>query len=311
MPITTVAKHWVNYVEDISTAHATIIIILTAICFGLVPWFAKELLDSGIASPAIAFYRYILTAILFFPVLRFTNALKKECYWAIFSGACVGLGWVGYVEALKVVPVSSVSVIYMTYPLVTLVASWALIGNVPNKQSIFAGFLILIAAVISFMPNTLSSSAMKALLVAFSAPIAFGLAIAILTDKLHNLSPIQRLAGFSAGASLGLLPLLINLEYDQVIPADPALWSHIIALALATALIPQYLYTTLAPLIGPAKSAMAGSFELPTMFLVGFLIFNESIGTIQILSGVLVLMAILITPAISSNRRVTKFEAGS
>jgi hypothetical protein len=38
---------------------------------------------------------------------------------------------------------------------------------------------------------------------------------------------------------------------------------------------------------------------------------NKSIGTIQILSGVLVMMAILIAPAINSNRRVTKFETGS
>jgi len=143
MPITAAAKRWVNYVDDVST----IIIIMTAICFGLVPWFAKELIDQGMASTAVAFYRYFFTAILLLPVLRFKNALKKECYWAIFSGACVGLGWIGYVEALKVVPISSVSVIYMTYPLVTLVASWALVGNVPNKQSIFAGFLILVAAV--------------------------------------------------------------------------------------------------------------------------------------------------------------------
>ena len=79
--------------------------------------------------------------------------------------------------------------------------------------------------------------------------------------------------------------------------------------AFFTALIPQYLYSTLASIIGPARLAMAGSFELPTMFLIGFMVFGESIGIIQILSAVLVMTAILITPAISSNRRVTSFEA--
>ena len=134
------------------------------------------------------------------------------------------------------------------------------------------------------------------------------MSIAVLTDKLHNLSPLQRLAGFTTGASLGLLPIVLNLEFDQVVPRDPALWKYIIALAFFTALIPQYLYSTLAPIIGPARSAMAGSFELPTMFLIGFMVFGESIGLIQVLSGVLVMTAILITPAISSNRRVTSFE---
>ena len=301
-------KRWAFFIENISAGQATIIIILTAICFGLVPWFARELLDQGIASPAVAFYRYIITGTLFFSVLRFSGPLKKECFWAVFSGACVGLGWIGYVEALKVVPVSSASVIYMTYPMFTLIASWVLIRNLPSKQSIFAGLLILIASVIAFTPEALSEDAIRALSIAFVAPLAFGLSIAVLTDKLHNLSPLQRLAGFTTGASLGLLPIVLNLEFDQVVPRDPALWKYIIALAFFTALIPQYLYSTLAPIIGPARSAMAGSFELPTMFLIGFMVFGESIGLIQVLSGVLVMTAILITPAISSNRRVTSFE---
>lgn len=304
-------KRWAIYIDNISTGQATFIIVLTAICFGLVPWFARELLDQGMASPAIAFYRYFLTGLMFFSVLKFTGPLKKECLWAIASGVCVGLGWIAYVEALKVVPVTSVSVIYMTYPMFTLLASWVLIRNLPNKQSVFAGFLILIASAIAFTPEGLGEAAQQALLIAFIAPLAFGLSIAVLTDKLHNLRPLQRLAGFTTGASLGLLPLVLNLEVDQVIPQDPALWKYIIGLALLTAMVPQYLYSTLAPLIGPARSAMAGSFELPTMFIIGFMVFGETIGFVQILSGMLVMTAIVITPAISSKRRMTSFEGNA
>jgi drug/metabolite transporter (DMT)-like permease len=108
-----------------------------------------------------------------------------------------------------------------------------------------------------------------------------------------------------------LLPLVLNLEFDQVIPQDPTLWKYIIGLALLTAMVPQYLYSTLAPLIGPARSAMAGSFELPTMFIIGFMVFGETIGVVQILSGMLVMTAIVITPAISSNRRVTNFDVAN
>ena len=168
--------------------------------------------------------------------------------------------------------------------------------------------LILAASIIAFTPEGLNETAQQALLIAFIAPMAFGLSISVLTDKLHNLSPLQRLAGFTTGASLGLLPLVLNLDIDQVIPQDPTLWKYIIGLALLTALLPQYLYSTLAPIIGPARSAMAGSFELPTMFIIGFMVFGESIGFVQILSGLLVMTAIVITPAISSNRRVTSFD---
>lgn len=301
-------RHWIKFVDNINTAQATFVIVLTSVCFGLVPWFARELLDQGMASSAVAFYRYCLTALIFFSVLRFSGPLKKECLWAVISGACVGLGWIAYVEALKVVPISSVSVIYMTYPMFTLMVSWLLIRNVPSKQSLYAGILILLASIIAFTPEGLSETAQQALLIAFIAPMAFGMSISVLTDKLHNLSPLQRLAGFTTGASLGLLPLILNLEVDQVIPQNPVLWKYILGLAFLTALVPQYLYSTLAPMIGPAKSAMAGSFELPTMFIIGFMVFGESIGFVQILSGLLVMTAIVITPAISSRRRVVEFE---
>ncbi|MFT7672291.1 MAG: drug/metabolite transporter (DMT)-like permease [Gammaproteobacteria bacterium] len=299
---------WTSLINRLSPGQATFILILTAVCFGTVPWFAGELLQQGIASPAIAFYRYIFTTVLFFSILKFSREKRKETFWALFSGACVGMGWVSYVEALKVVPVSSVSVIYMTYPLFTLLASWLLIGNKPGARSVAAGALVLIAAVLAFTPGNLSNDATQAMLVAFIAPLTFGLSISILTDKLQILSPLERLTGFSTGAALGLLPLLFNYEFDQVIPSQPQQWMYIGALALFTALIPQYLYSTLAPIIGPAKSAMAGSVELPTMFIVGMLAFGESIGMLQIVAGVLVVSAVLITPAISSHRRVVQFE---
>ena len=304
-------QRWENLVSRLSTAQATLIVVLTAVCFGTVPWFAGELLREGIASPAIAFYRYMLTAVLFFSILKFNREKRRETLWALFSGACVGMGWISYVEALKVVPVSSVSVIYMTYPLFTLLASWLLIGNKPGWRSIVAGALVLTAAVLAFTPDNLSTAATYAMLVAFVAPLTFGLSISILTDKLQSLSPLERLTGFATGAALGLLPLLFGFEFDQVVPSNPQHWVYIAALALFTALIPQYLYSTLAPIIGPAKSAMAGSIELPTMFVVGVLAFGESIGLLQIVAGMLVMSAILITPAISSNRRVVQFDSES
>ena len=292
----------------LSIFQATLIVVLSAVCFGTVPLFAKVLLDKGIASPAIAFYRYALTAILFIYVLPFRGPLARETMWALVSGACVGFGWISYVEALKIVPISSVSVIYMTYPLFTLLASWLLIKNKPGKRALFASLLVLIAAVLAFLPEGLSNAAIKALLLAFCAPLTFGLSIAILTDKLECLAPLQRLVGFATGASLGLIPLLIPLQATQLFPSNPEDWSYVVLLALFTAFIPQFLYSSIAPRIGPAKSAMAGSIELPTMLVIGIVFFNEHLTFLHIISVSLVLIAILITPAISSHRRVVDFE---
>jgi len=297
-----------DFSNRLSVFQATIVVAFTAVCFGTVPLFAKILLDQGIASPAIAFYRYALTTLLFIHILPLRGPLARETLWALFSGGCVGLGWISYVEALKVVPISSVSVIYMTYPLFTLLASWVLIRNKPGHRSLIAGFLVLVAAVLAFLPSGLSDTAIDALLVAFCAPLTFGLSIAILTDKLENLAPLQRMVGFASGASIGLIPLLVPLEMHQLFPSRIEDWGYIAMLALLTAFIPQFLYSMLAPSIGPAKSAMAGSVELPTMFVIGAVVFSEQITVLHIIAAILVLAAILITPAISSHRRIADYD---
>ena len=48
------------------------------------------------------------------------------------SGVSVGLGWVGFVSAS--VPVSTVGVLYMTYPVFTLIIGWIWFRDVPSKS---------------------------------------------------------------------------------------------------------------------------------------------------------------------------------
>jgi len=50
------------------------------------------------ASYAVAFYRYGLSALILFPILlRLPAAQLKTVIWGVASGVAVGLGWVGYV----------------------------------------------------------------------------------------------------------------------------------------------------------------------------------------------------------------------
>ncbi|WP_419739418.1 EamA family transporter [Ruegeria sp.] len=48
----------------------------------------------------------------------------QEITWGLSAGALMGLGWIGYVAALEKLPASTVGVLYMTYPVFTLVIAW-------------------------------------------------------------------------------------------------------------------------------------------------------------------------------------------
>ena len=74
-------------------------------------------------------------------------------------------------------------------------------------------------------------------------------------------------------------------------------WQLIAGLALFTALLPQLVYSRFAPEIGAPRASVAGSVELPTMFLVGWLMLGDVIGWAQWLACLMITTAILVTPA--------------
>ena len=100
------------------------------------------------------------------------------------------------------------------------------------------------------------------------------------------------------GAVIGLVPMAVAQgDMAALIPSGNATWTLIAAMALTTTVIPQLIYSYAAPRIVPARSAIAGSFELPTMLIIGWLALGETIGIFEILAGSIIITAILFAPA--------------
>ncbi len=157
--------------------------------------------------------------------------------------------------------------------------------------------MILAAAMLAMSPTAVSPEQIPALLLSLTAPVSFAVGIQVLTRYLVHLPPLSRIASVTLGSVIGLLPLVIaSGDAAQLLP-PVSQWWLIAGLALATALLPQLVYTVNAPLIGAARTAMAGSIELPTMFVVGWLAFAETIGPAQFAAGALVVAAIIVTPS--------------
>ncbi len=276
----------------------TCLVLLACVCFGTIPYFAKSLTDAGIASYAVAFYRYGLSALVLLPLLlRVSVAQLRTVAWGLVSGVSVGLGWIGFVAALETVPVSSLGVLYMTYPVFTLLIGWIWFRDLPSKRAVSGALMVVMAALLASSPAAIEPHHLPAMLLSLSAPISFGFGINVLVHKLTPIPGIARVATFSVGAATSLLPLLLLSAPDEVLPRTEAQWWAVAGLAFGTALLPQLLYTTFAPMIGAARSAVAGSIELPTMFLVGLLFMNETIGPAQWIACGLVTLAIVMTPA--------------
>jgi drug/metabolite transporter (DMT)-like permease len=275
----------------------TLIIIITAVGFGTVPFFARSLTQAGMTPAAVAFYRYAFSALAFAPCLRLGRMSWRASAWGIFSGIIVGLGWIGYVRALETLPVSTAGVIYMTYPVFTVLIGWLCFGERPGRRALVAAATVCAASVLAISPAAIGTDQASAVLFAFLAPLGFAVGINILARKLAGIPPMSRMACKSLGSVAGLLPLILTTPFVRVLPHSGSGWALIAGIALVTALLPQLLYNVYVPVIGAARTAMAGSMELPTMFVIGWLAFGEKLNFLQVLAGGMVVSAILMTPA--------------
>jgi uncharacterized membrane protein len=125
---------------------ATMGIVLASIGFGLVPFFARALTAEGMAPHAVAFFRYAIAATTCCCHLSGRRGAMADPLRGGWSPARHGLGWIGYVRAVEVAPVSTVGVLYMTYPVFTLLIAWLVFGDRPGRRAIIAAVMIIAAA---------------------------------------------------------------------------------------------------------------------------------------------------------------------
>jgi drug/metabolite transporter (DMT)-like permease len=277
---------------------ATAGIVAASVCFGLVPLFARELQAAGMADAAIAFSRYAFSTLVLLPFLPRARAKRGPAAIMVGTGVLMSLGWLGYLDALRTLPVASAGVIYMSYPLFALLLGWLLAGAAVGWRGWLAGAMILGGAALLAEGGALAGAGPLALLKALTAPLTFGLGIVILSSFMNGLTAPERMVCATLGAVLGMTPLLIATPVAGFLPASGAGWLMVAGLALATALIPQMLYVSAAPRVGPGRAAAAGSVELPTMLAIGALAFGEVLGPREIAAAALVLAAILTAPAV-------------
>ena len=278
------------------TTVATLLVVASSVMMGLVPVFARELTSAGLSPVSVSFYRNLLGFVVLGSLLRFDAIRRRATVWALVAGLGMGLGWVAYVRAVEVVPISTAGVIYMSYPVFAILLAWVLFKQPPTTRALLSGGLVLTASIVA-VGGEVSGRDADVLLVAFAAPLSFGFAIAVLTERLSVLRPIERVAPIAAGSTIGLLPMVLLQPADETLPGDARTLLLAIGIAALTAIGPQWMYSSAAPHVGPARAAVAGSVELPTMFLVGYLVFDEALTAQQGIAGLLVLVAVLVVPS--------------
>ncbi len=279
---------------------ATLAVVGTSLAYASTAIFVRELTDSGMSVVAVAFFRFSLTAVVLCRFLNFDALKRSATLWGLLSGVVMGGGWIVFVRTIDTADVAVAGVVQMTYPLFALIAAWLCFAVRPNSRSVVSAALVVVAAVIGLGVG--AGSGLSPLL--FAAPASFGFSVSVLTERLGSLDPFERLASVTVGASIAMSPLLLTLQPNQVVPTSASSAGWVLAIGVISALIPMTFYAAAAPVIGTARTAAAGAFELPTMFLIGSFFFGEAIRLGHLAAAAIIVAAIALTRSARSTHVV-------
>ena len=291
-------KTLMNRAVDIATPAegrvllATSAVMVGAACFGTLPLFTRVLMEAGLAPPAIAFWRFALTALALLPLLRLGGGAWRPTLWAMAGGAGMGLGWIGFVHSLSAMSIAEAGVLFMTYPVFAIVFAALFFRVRPRLAELVAAAMIVLAAVLAAPSATFTAAVGGAVVFALAAPAAYGLLLNILAFRLGGLRPLGAVGAVALGSVVALSPLVVRLPASAIVPADSAAWPWLLAFSLATALLPQLLFVLFAPVIGSVRTAIAGSMELTAMLAVAVLAYVEALTMMQGLAAVLIIGAV-------------------
>jgi len=274
-------------------AAATGAIAATGVAYGFAALFARRLTDSGLSPVSVAFFRFALVALVLLPWFPTRRSARRAVVWGVASGAVMSLGWIAYVDGIARGDAALAGVAYMTYPLFSLVALAVIFRHRLNGRQVAGGLAVLAAAAVALSADAAGGGLPVTTLV---APATFGFSIAVLTERLGTLTPPERLSTVAFGASMALLPFVLVLPADAVVPGGAGDWARVLGLAVGAALVPMLVYSAAAPVIGAARSAVAGGTELPTVLLIGAVVLDEVLTTRHLLAALLVGVAIVLTP---------------
>ena len=279
---------------------ATVAIVGTSVAYASTTIFVRELTETGMSVIAVAFFRFALTAVVLVRFVNFKRATRAATAWGVVSGIVMGGGWIVYVNTIDTADVAVAGVVQMTYPFFALIAGWLLFNVSPTTRSVTSAALVVLAAVVGLGVG--SSAGLSPLL--FIAPATFGFSVSVLTERLGQLDPFERLASVAVGAAVAMSPLLLTLSPSEMLPTSFGALGWVLAIGAISALIPMTIYAAAAPVIGTARTAAAGAFELPTVFLIGSAFFGEAITAGHVGAAAIIVVAIALTRSARSTHVV-------
>lgn len=272
-----------------------IFILISGAAFGLLPWFARIAYDHGTEPLGMLAVRFTFASVLLLVIHRFrkTNSPKPNRKLGI---QLFLLGAIGYAPqatffffGVERLDISLATVIFYTYPVFVVLASWLVFKHRPSVQ--MAVCLVVAVVGTALTAGQVASGSWLGVALMFGASTWYTGYILISSKIVAEAGAFVSLMYVMVGAATAHLLLLAILRPS--LPQDGTGWLAVFAAAIVSTVIAMGFFFAGVSRIGPGEAAVFSTIEPVVSIAVGVLALNEELTTARFIGALFVLAGVV------------------
>jgi drug/metabolite transporter (DMT)-like permease len=262
-------------------------VLASATAFGTLAIFAKLGYASGLGTEQTLAFRFTLAAIgmLTLAMLIGQNPLRlgRRRLLTLFGlGVFVYTGQsLSYFIALRSLPASLVVLIAYIYPSLVVLAGWLFL-----RRSISAWHGVALAASFAGVAMLVGGAEFH-----LSSALVWPLFLAIASPTIYT---GYILIGERVMSSV---PAVAALNHELALPRNSSGWAVGVGIALVPTMVAISLFMAGLPRVGAARAALLSTWEPVVTVLLAVVILGDRLSLVQVLGGVLVIVAVIVVQA--------------
>lgn len=269
-------------------------ILVSGAAFGLLPWFARIAYGHGAEPFGLLAARFTsATAVLV--VIRLLRMRSTPWPGRNRFVKLLLLGAVGYApqatfyfNGVRRIDISLATVIFYTYPVFVVLASWAFLKHRPSRSMTICLTAAVAGAVLT--AGQVGAGSVSGVLFMLAAA-AWYTGYIVLTNRIidgtDSLTAITVVMMGAASAHLVILAVT-----GSALPADGTGWAAAFAAAVFSTIIAMGFFFAGVRLIGPGEAAVLSTIEPVVSIVVGVTALHEHLGAVSVAGAVLVLASV-------------------
>jgi drug/metabolite transporter (DMT)-like permease len=272
-------------------------VLASATGFGFLAILAKIGYAEGLGSAQALAFRFLIAAVgmLALAVLFGQNPLRlerKRLALLLAMGAVVYCAQsFTYFIALRSLPASLVVLIAYIYPSLVVAAGWLFLHRAVSPMHLlalagsFVGLVMLVGGA--------QFQIAWALLLAIASPVIYTAYILVGERVMGSVPALAASAVIITGAAFSFC-LLAAINHELAFPATAGGWAVVVGLAVFPTMVAISLFLAGLPRVGASRAALLSTWEPVVTVGLAVILLGDRLSLIQVLGGILVLLAVVI-----------------